>query len=233
MNERREELELQLGFWERSRQDPTYRSPIELMLLDETGESYSSEEVRAIMELVPAFPEGSRMLELAAGVGRLTPHLAGKASHIVASDFVPEFVAQNRASCTALGLSHVEHLVADAAVMELPPASFDMVFSNWLLMYLTDSAARALVARALTALRPSGYLFIHESCDPDAVADPRLDYEADSSNNPARYRHPRWYEALFEAEPKVARCSRHDLTALYHMDESLAGTQIAWRIQVV
>lgn len=42
--------------------------------------------------------------------------------------------------------------------------SFDLIFSNWLLMYLSDAELCSLTEKMLSWLRPSGYLFFRESC---------------------------------------------------------------------
>jgi len=224
----RDELELQRAFWEGSRRDPAYKSPTELMLLDSTGETYSSEEIAALMALVPHLPEDARLFELGAGVGRLTTHLARKAARVVAYDFMPDFIAENREACAHAGLTNVEHHVADAATLRFAARSADMIFSNWILMYLTDADARALVSRSAEALDGPGYLFVHESCDPGADPGPMTAYARYAPDNPARYRHPNWYEAAFAASG-LAPVSRHDLTHLYRMDDpSMLGTQVAW-----
>ena len=41
----------------------------------------------------------------------------------------------------------------DATELELPAASFDVVFSNWLLMYLSDDEVSKLAADALCWVR--------------------------------------------------------------------------------
>ena len=41
----------------------------------------------------------------------------------------------------------------DATELELPAASFDVVFSNWLLMYLSDDEVSKLAADALRWVR--------------------------------------------------------------------------------
>ncbi|HTQ05066.1 MAG TPA: methyltransferase domain-containing protein [Polyangiaceae bacterium] len=227
----RDELELQRAFWEGSQRDPTYKNQTELMLLDPTGETYSSEEVSALLSIVPDLPAGSRLLELGAGVGRLTTHLARMAGRVIAYDFMAEFIAANRASCAAAGLTNVEHHVADAATLELPAASAHMVFSNWILMYLTDTDARSLVERSASALEAGGHLFVHESCDPGADAASETEYARYAADNPARYRHPAWYEAAF-ASSRLELVSRHDLTPLYRVDDpSMLGTQVAWLLK--
>ena len=42
--------------------------------------------------------------------------------------------------------------------------SYDLVFSNWLLMYLEDAELKNLFSKLLRWLRPNGYLFFRESC---------------------------------------------------------------------
>lgn len=42
--------------------------------------------------------------------------------------------------------------------------SFDVVFSNWLLMYLSDQELKSLADKFLMWLRPGGHLFFRESC---------------------------------------------------------------------
>ncbi len=41
----------------------------------------------------------------------------------------------------------------DATELELPAASFDVVFSNWLLMYLSDNEVSKLASDALRWVR--------------------------------------------------------------------------------
>jgi len=43
-------------------------------------------------------------------------------------------------------------------------SSYDVVFSNWLLMYLSDEELKKLVVKMLSWLAPGGYLFVRESC---------------------------------------------------------------------
>ncbi|XP_013930658.1 PREDICTED: phosphoethanolamine N-methyltransferase 1-like [Thamnophis sirtalis] len=45
-----------------------------------------------------------------------------------------------------------------------PNFSFDLIFSNWLFMYLSDVELNALVHQMLLWLRPHGHIFFRESC---------------------------------------------------------------------
>jgi hypothetical protein len=42
--------------------------------------------------------------------------------------------------------------------------SFDIVFSNWLFMYLSDEETEQLLQNSLSWLAPGGTLFFRESC---------------------------------------------------------------------
>ena len=48
---------------------------------------------------------------------------------------------------------NVKWRAADATELELPAASFDVVFSNWLLMYLSDNEVSKLASDALRWVR--------------------------------------------------------------------------------
>ena len=88
-------------------------------------------------------------IELAAGVGRITPFLAARASHLTTIEFVPEFAARNAAKCAAKGITNVTFITADARQEENFPASIDLAFVKWILMYLKDDDASALLARII------------------------------------------------------------------------------------
>lgn len=60
---------------------------------------------------------------------------------------------------------HVEFLRADVTELEFPAdQKFDIIFSNWLLMYLSDKEIQALTRKMLSWLKEGGFLFIRESC---------------------------------------------------------------------
>ena len=42
--------------------------------------------------------------------------------------------------------------------------SYDLIFSNGLFMYLSDSEVHSLFTKALSWLRPGGFMFFHETC---------------------------------------------------------------------
>lgn len=202
MSERADERTTHTAFWHALSDDSTYGSPAQKMLLMADADAAArddKEDLRELLALLPPLRPAARVLELAAGNGRVTPHLARRAGWLLACDFVPAFCQQNREICRGLGLNHVEVVCGDAVHMTLP-SRLDLVFANWLLMYLSDAEVRDVLQRAALALAPGGYLLFRESCD---TTDEGLDhvwppYQPD---NPARYRSLRWYTEALAALP--------------------------------
>lgn len=192
--------------WEALARDATYESPMQKMLCEEdaaTAERDAAIDREEVLAALPKLRPGTRAVELGAGVGRFTEHLSRRVGHLTAYDFVEDFVKANRARCAELGLAHVDVVCADAATLALPE-SLDLVFSNWLVQFLSDPEAARFLGRCAAALAPSGFLFFRESCD---VADAGLEtpYGPWTAEYPARYRSARWYtEALAQVEREHA-----------------------------
>ena len=100
---------------------------------------------------------GQRVVELGAGIGRFTGELARAAAHVLAVDFMENLIAQNREANA--GCTNVEWRATDATTLQLPAGSFDVVFSNWLLMYLADEEVAKLAADSLRWVRGSPTYF--------------------------------------------------------------------------
>lgn len=101
-------------------------------------------------------------------------------------------VAANRARHAPLFPNVVDFMVADVVLMDLPANSYDVVFSNWLLMYLSDAEVEAFARKALKWLAPGGVLFFRESCFRQSGDRARGGF------NPTHYRNPRDYFAAFD-----------------------------------
>mmetsp|Transcript_127573 Transcript_127573/g.318543 ORF Transcript_127573/g.318543 Transcript_127573/m.318543 type:complete len:952 (+) Transcript_127573:59-2914(+) len=174
-------------YWGTDHAAPT----LENMMLDSQAGDMDRLERPEILSALPSL-SGKRVLELGAGIGRFSGVLAQKAGEVVAVDFVESSCAENRRANAEYKNLEVVH--ADVTMLELKPDSFDLVFSNWLLMYLTDAEVREFAKNMLTSLRPGGHLFFRESCF-HASGDAKRRF------NPTQYRDPETYSQIFsEAE---------------------------------
>lgn len=89
--------------------------------------------------------------------------MAEHAKHLTTVDFMADYVEKNRQRNGHH--AHVDFLRADVTELQLPAdKKFDVIFSNWLLMYLSDDEIKVLTRNMLTWLKDGGYLFVRESC---------------------------------------------------------------------
>ena len=103
---------------------------------------------RQVAEAVP-LPPGADVLDLAAGRGALSAGFAGRAGRLVAVDAAPRMI-----ELLARDLPTVEARVMDAARLEFPDASFDLVLAGFVVHILTEPTAS--VAEVNRVLRPGG-----------------------------------------------------------------------------
>lgn len=134
---------------------------VDSMYLRKNSASFAQEEQDELIGLLPDLAHKT-VLELASGIGRLTRHLSSQACHLTSVDLTPHFVEKNRrdhADCL-----NVDWICADVMHLEIEKNSLDVVFFNWLLMYLKDSEVKVLMKKISDWLKPSGSLFFRESC---------------------------------------------------------------------
>ncbi|CAI5740325.1 unnamed protein product [Peronospora destructor] len=163
------------------------RADIETMMLDSNAKTLHEQEVPEIMEHAPSM-KGKDVLELAAGIGRFTSILAKNAKSVTAVEFIAGF---HEANVNTNGyLKNIEFLCKDVVTLESKPNSFDVIFSNWIFMYLGDEEVEAFAKKAIKWLRPGGKLFFRESCF-------RQSGDAKRNSNPTHYRHPEFYVRAF------------------------------------
>ncbi|KAK7922405.1 hypothetical protein WMY93_009307 [Mugilogobius chulae] len=140
-------------FWKTHSQNAT----LEEMMLDTHAQELTEQELPEILSMLPSL-ENCRVLELGAGIGRYTRHLLTKAQHVIAVDFMENFVERNRKDNGHY--SNATFLQADVTKLEIPQNSIDFIFSNWLLMYLSDEELHSLAEKMLGWLRPGGFFFL-------------------------------------------------------------------------
>ncbi|GAA0185907.1 methyltransferase [Lithospermum erythrorhizon] len=181
-----EEREVQKNYWVEHSADLT----VEAMMLDSKAADLDKEERPEVLSLLPPY-EGKSMLELGAGIGRFTGELAKKAGQLIALDFIDNVIKKNAAINGHY--KNVKFMCADVTSPELnfSTESMDIIFSNWLLMYLSDEEVEDLAKRMVKWLKPGGCIFFRESCFHQSGDHKR-------KNNPTHYREPRFYTKIFK-----------------------------------
>jgi SAM-dependent methyltransferase len=122
-------------------------------------------EMHALLERV-GLRAGQSVLELGCGPGFTTFELAtfvGPGGRVVARDQSRPFVEHLRRECERRGLLQIEPSVGPVEELALAPASFDAIYSRWLLCWLPDPAGT--LARAVRALKPGGVVLLQEYID--------------------------------------------------------------------
>ncbi|MBA0856127.1 hypothetical protein Goshw_023756 [Gossypium schwendimanii] len=179
-----DERKVQKNYWIEHSVDLT----VEAMMLDSKAADIDKEERPEVLSLLPPY-EGKTILELGAGIGRFTGDLAKKAGHVIALDFIENVIKKNE---TINGhYKNVKFLCADVTSpdLALTEGSLDLIFSNWLLMYLSDKEVENLAERMLKWLKVGGHIFFRESCFHQSG-------DCKRKNNPTHYREPRFYTKI-------------------------------------
>ncbi|KAJ4973023.1 hypothetical protein NE237_006197 [Protea cynaroides] len=180
------EREIQKSYWIEHSTDLT----VEAMMLDSKAADLDKEERPEVLSLLPSF-KGKNVLELGAGIGRFTGDLAREAGQVIALDFIESVIRKNESINGHF--KNVKFMCADVTSPDLKfsPDSLDLIFSNWLLMYLTDEEVENLVERMVKWLKVGGFIFFRESCFHQSGDSKR-------KNNPTHYREPRYYTKVFK-----------------------------------
>ncbi|XP_016493417.2 phosphoethanolamine N-methyltransferase 1 [Nicotiana tabacum] len=180
-----QEREIQKSYWMEQAAELT----LEAMMLDSEASDLDKEDRPEVLSLLPSY-EGKSVLELGAGIGRFTGDLAEKAGQLTALDFVEGVIKKNE----SINGHHknVKFMCADVTSPDLTfsPESVDLIFSNWLLMYLSDKEVQDLAERMVKWLKVGGYIFFRETCFSQSG-------DSKGKNNPTHYREPRFYTKVF------------------------------------
>ncbi|CAI0380582.1 unnamed protein product [Linum tenue] len=162
---------------------------VESMMLDSKASDLDKEERPEVLSLLPPY-EGKSVLELGAGIGRFTGEIANKAGQVIALDFIDSVIKKNEDINGHF--KNVKFMCADVTSPDLnfSEGSMDLIFSNWLLMYLSDAEVETLAERMVKWLKPGGFIFFRESCFHQSGDSKR-------KSNPTHYREPRFYTKVF------------------------------------
>ncbi|XP_062157875.1 phosphoethanolamine N-methyltransferase 2-like isoform X4 [Alnus glutinosa] len=181
-----EEREMQKNYWIEHSADLT----VEAMMLDSKASDLDKEERPEVLSILPPY-EGKSVLELGAGIGRFTGELAQKAGQLLALDFIENVINKNK---NINGhYKNVKFMCADVTSpdLKISEESMDLIFSNWLLMYLSDEEVEYVAERMIKWLKVGGFIFFRESCFHQS-GDSKRKY------NPTHYREPRFYTKVFK-----------------------------------
>jgi phosphoethanolamine N-methyltransferase len=115
-------------------------------------------------DIIRSLPDTTNMdvVDIGAGIGRFTSQFSLNAKSVLAVDFIESFLEKNKERHAQF--TNVKFEVNDAVHLKLPKQSVDFVFTNWLMMYLTDAEVVGFLSNVCTWLRPNGYLHLRESC---------------------------------------------------------------------
>ncbi|KAG0491036.1 hypothetical protein HPP92_007899 [Vanilla planifolia] len=181
-----EERLMQKSYWMENSKDLT----VEAMMLDSRAFDLDKEERPEVLSLLPPLL-GKYVLELGAGIGRFTGELVKQADHVLAVDFIENVVQKNQSLNGHF--KNASFMCADVTSPDLnfSDGSIDIIFSNWLLMYLSDKEVQQLTEKMVKWLKVGGFIFFRESC---------FHQSGDSKRkvNPTHYREPRFYTKVFK-----------------------------------
>jgi ubiquinone/menaquinone biosynthesis C-methylase UbiE len=121
---------------------------------------------RRVMALVERAAVGADVLEYGCGTGYLSVPLAGRARSLTGIDISEVAIELACDAAAAAGAGNTRFLTMNAEALELPDASFDLVFGSGILHHLDLPRALAEVARVL---RPGGRAIFKEPLGHNAL----------------------------------------------------------------
>jgi SAM-dependent methyltransferase len=119
-----------------------------------SGVGWSPEE--PLIDALNRFAEPAMTaLELGAGAGRVTRHLAQRVGEVVCTDVSPAMVAEARANLSEFG--NVRCALSDGFTLrEFADDSFDLVLAAGVLTFFTPNALLAMLDEVARVVRPGG-----------------------------------------------------------------------------
>jgi len=163
----------------------------------------------------------ARALDLGAGIGRVTDGvLRHHCRHVDLVEFVSKHLQRAKQLLPAKGKSGCTFSFHAAAVQKhpVPARSYDLVWCQWLLMYLTDADVLTLLRRLAPGLCTDGFLLVKENVStPEKLTyfdaeDGELWEEGDGGRPVSCVRTRLHYEDLFERAGLRVRAAKvqHD-----------------------
>ncbi len=104
--------------------------------------------------------EGCDVVDLGCGSGQLTLDLARQAKSVLAVDFSAEMLELLGQRAAKAGLGNISTRRCTLQALDLPPASLDLIVTNYALHHLRHPEKAALLHQAARWLRPGGRIVI-------------------------------------------------------------------------
>uniref|UniRef100_A0A1I7ZV71 phosphoethanolamine N-methyltransferase n=2 Tax=Steinernema glaseri TaxID=37863 RepID=A0A1I7ZV71_9BILA len=177
------------SFWNKYSDSPDNNA----MMLNHNAEELESSDRNDILSSLPDL-SNKDVVDIGAGIGRFTTMLARTAKSVLSTDFIDTFILKNRER--NMHLENVSYQVGDAVNLVLDSNSVDLVFTNWLMMYLNDGEVMQFLNNAIRWLRPEGYLHLRESCSEPSTARSKSTMHSNTDSNPTSYRFSSLYIKL-------------------------------------
>ncbi|CAJ0605124.1 unnamed protein product [Cylicocyclus nassatus] len=180
-------------FWDKYSDKPDTSS----MMLNQTAHDLEASDRADILSSLPLL-ENKDVVDIGAGIGRFTTVLAETARWVHSTDFIESFIAKNQERNAHLG--NISYQIGDAVHLQMEEKSVDLVFTNWLMMYLSDREVIEFLFNAMRWLRADGYLHLRESCsEPSTGRAKHASLHSNAESNPTHYRFSSLYIKLLRA----------------------------------
>ncbi|KAE9417726.1 hypothetical protein Angca_009916, partial [Angiostrongylus cantonensis] len=173
------------------------RADTSTMMLNRAANDLDASDREDILSSLPLLTNKD-VVEIGAGIGRFTTVLAETARWVHSTDFIESFIAKNQERNAHLG--NISYQIGDAVNLQMEENSVDLVFTNWLMMYLSDREVVEFLFNAMRWLRPGGYLHLRESCsEPSTGCAKSNTLHSSVDANPTHYRYSSRYIKLLRA----------------------------------
>jgi ubiquinone/menaquinone biosynthesis C-methylase UbiE len=147
-----------------------------------------------------------RVLDVATGAGHTAAAVAPFVAEVVASDLVPEMIAETQLLFSTRRLQNATAVVSDVEQLVFPDNSFDAITCRIAPHHFLDiHKALREIARVL---KPGGVFVVEDSCAPQAVRQDRFINELETLRDPTHiraYTKKQWKDMLYGAGLRTVR----------------------------
>ncbi|CAJ0945809.1 unnamed protein product, partial [Mesorhabditis belari] len=180
------------SFWDKYSDKPDNAA----MMLNHNAEDLEAADRADILQSLPNLKDKDAV-DVGAGIGRFTTVLAETARWVLSTDFIESFIKKNQERNAHHGNIHYQ--VGDAVNLKMKNGSVDLVFTNWLMMYLSDKEVVQFLMSAMRWLRPNGYIHLRESCSEPSTGRAKSNtMHSNADSNPTHYRFSSLYIKLLK-----------------------------------